>query len=138
MSNKTQYLTRVDKVIQVINNENIRDYSNTITDIVKHIMYITNKNITTYIERVIKKNKLSYMQYTLLIDIVRIVENDEKRDITSLLQYIEDDLGAKQYGVNELLCYNNGKTINSQIASLFSHLELNEVVAVLRILATFM
>jgi len=132
-----EYLKALDEATMMLNSAKKVDYSKLITSLTKQLMMITNNNITSYIKTVIEKRKLSYMQYSLLVEIVKIVENNKKQDITMLLQYVEDTTGAKQYGIKEIEMLDNGNNIKRQLISLFNNLELFEVIAVTRILATF-
>ena len=132
-----EYLKALDEATMMLNSAKKVDYSKLITSLTKQLMMITNNNITSYIKTVIEKRKLSYMQYSLLVEIVKIVENNKKQDITMLLQYVEDTTGAKQYGIKEIEMLDNGNNIKRQLINLFNNLELFEVIAVTRILATF-
>jgi len=132
-----EYLKALDEATMMLNSAKKVDYNKLITSLTKQLMMITNNNITSYIKTVIEKRKLSYMQYSLLVEIVKIVENNKKQDITMLLQYVEDTTGAKQYGIKEIEMLDNGNNIKRQLINLFNNLELFEVIAVTRILATF-
>ena len=132
-----EYLKALDEATMMLNSAKKVDYNKLITSLTKQLMMITNNNITSYIKTVIEKRKLSYMQYSLLVEIVKIVENNKKQDITMLLQYVEDTTGAKQYGIKEIEMLDNGNNIKRQLISLFNNLELFVVIAVTRILATF-
>jgi len=132
-----EYLKALDEATMELNSAKKVDYSKLITSLTKQLMVMTNNNITSYIKGVIEKRKLSYMQYSLLVEIVKIVENNKKQDITMLLQYVEDTTGAKQYGIKEIELLDNGNNIKRQLINLFNNLELFEVIAVTRILATF-
>ena len=132
-----EYLKALDEATMELNSAKKVDYSKLITSLTRQLMMMTNNNITSYIKGVIEKRKLSYMQYSLLVEIVKIVENNKKQDITMLLQYVEDTTGAKQYGIKEIELLDNGNNIKRQLINLFNNLELFEVIAVTRILATF-
>lgn len=133
--NRQEYLDKLDELLQLVTVAESINYAMLITGIVEHIDRITGGSISRHIEWIILNRKLSFMQYTLLVDIYKIVQNGERREITDLLKYVEDSTGYKQYKATEIDKPLHA-SYNTELINLFTLLELEEIIAVVRVLAT--
>lgn len=140
-------LDHLDVLIQTCEvNGDVEDPAKVIEILVTLLNTITNSaSITKYIGYITENTQLSYMQYSILLDIVKLLRspideqciNQRVSDIEVKLKYVEDTTGHKKYTSKEISDHDIGDNLSDELSYLISNTGIRTTLIIIRALLTF-